>query len=151
MRARFLLTALIALPLVAATAHAQTYTIQVKTHPAEGKSFSATETAKINVNFNLATGGNVLKEDKKVEHDEKQFTEKVLTLGAKGPTKFSRTYAKAAHMGREAQNYAGEIKLLEVTPQKKLVWSYRDDRAHGIHEFQILETNGKALEGPPLK
>jgi hypothetical protein len=49
------------------------------------------------------------------------------------------------------QGAPGEIKLLEVTPQKKIVWSYRDDKNHGIHEFQILDTNGKPLDGPLMK
>ncbi len=42
-------------------------------------------------------------------------------------------------------------KLIEVTPEKKVVWTYTDAREHGIHHFQILSTNGKALEGPPLR
>lgn len=50
-----------------------------------------------------------------------------------------------------AQNTPGQVKLLEVTPEKKLVWTWRDDRKHGIHEFQILTTNGKAIEGTPMK
>ena len=45
----------------------------------------------------------------------------------------------------------GEVKLMEVTPEKKLVWVYRDDKPHGIHHFQILDTNGKAIEGPPMR
>lgn len=45
----------------------------------------------------------------------------------------------------------GAVKLLEVTPDKKLVWTYRDQKKHGIHELQILETNGKPLEGPAMK
>jgi hypothetical protein len=49
------------------------------------------------------------------------------------------------------QNKPGEVKLLEVTREKKVVWTYRDDKPHGIHEFQILETNGKAVEGKPMK
>ena len=39
------------------------------------------------------------------------------------------------------QNKPGEVKLLEVTPEKKVVWTYRDNKPHGIHEFQILDTN----------
>ena len=50
-----------------------------------------------------------------------------------------------------AQNKPGEVKLLEVTPDKKVVWTYRDDKKHGIHEFQILDTNGKPLDGSPMK
>lgn len=45
----------------------------------------------------------------------------------------------------------GAVKMLEVTPEKKLVWTYRDAKGHGIHEFQILGTGGKALEGSPMK
>jgi hypothetical protein len=49
------------------------------------------------------------------------------------------------------QGAAGEVKMLEVTRQKKLVWTLRDAKRHGIHEFQILDTNGKPLEGRPLR
>ena len=38
---------------------------------------------------------------------------------------------------------ADEVKLLEVTPEKKLVWTYKNGLGHGVHEFQILSTNGK--------
>jgi hypothetical protein len=44
----------------------------------------------------------------------------------------------------------GEVKLLEVTAEKKLVWTYRDGKNHGIHELQVLTTNGKA-EGTAMK
>jgi hypothetical protein len=46
---------------------------------------------------------------------------------------------------------AGEVKLLEVTSAKVLVWVYRDSKNHGIHHFQILDTNGKPTEGVPLR
>lgn len=39
-------------------------------------------------------------------------------------------------------------KLIEVTPDKQVVWSYTDSAPHGIHHFQILDTNGKPLAGP---
>lgn len=45
------------------------------------------------------------------------------------------------------QGTAGEVKMLEVTREKKVVWTLRDDRPHGIHEFQILDTNGKGGGG----
>src|SRR5438093_2685561 len=48
------------------------------------------------------------------------------------------------------QNQPGEVKLLEVTREKKVVWTYRDDKPHGIHEFHVLDTNGKQLEGVPM-
>lgn len=43
------------------------------------------------------------------------------------------------------------VKLTEVTPEKKIVWTYRDGKNHGIHHFQILDTNGKPLEGKPMR
>ncbi len=49
------------------------------------------------------------------------------------------------------QGKPGEVKLLEVTPEKKVVWTYTDDKKHGIHEVQIIDTNGKAIEGMPMR
>jgi hypothetical protein len=46
---------------------------------------------------------------------------------------------------------AGEVKLFEVTRDKKLVWTHTDDKKFGIHHFQVLDTNGKPLEGQPLR
>lgn len=44
-----------------------------------------------------------------------------------------------------------QIKLFEVTRDKKVVWTHTDDKKFGIHHFQILDTNGKAIEGKPLR
>jgi hypothetical protein len=41
-----------------------------------------------------------------------------------------------------------QIKMFEITPDKKLVWSQTKFKAH---HFQILTTNGKPIEGKPLK
>ena len=46
---------------------------------------------------------------------------------------------------------ARQTKLLEVTPEKKVVWTFSEPGPHGIHEVQILETNGKPLADPPLR
>jgi hypothetical protein len=46
---------------------------------------------------------------------------------------------------------ANEIKLFEVTPEKKIVWTYTNKTDSGIHHFQILDTNGKAIEGKPMR
>jgi hypothetical protein len=43
----------------------------------------------------------------------------------------------------------GSIKVFEVTPEKKIVWKY--EGKHRAHEIQILTTNGKAIEGEPMK
>jgi hypothetical protein len=40
-------------------------------------------------------------------------------------------------------------KLIEVTRQKRIVWSY--DGPHRVHHFQILTTNGEPLPGPTLR
>lgn len=39
----------------------------------------------------------------------------------------------------------GQIKLLEVTQKKQIVWTYSDQRVGGIHHFQILESDIKPL------
>lgn len=49
------------------------------------------------------------------------------------------------------QSTPGQVKMLEVTPEKKVVWTYRDEKKHGIHEFQILDTNGTPIDGTPVK
>jgi hypothetical protein len=43
----------------------------------------------------------------------------------------------------------GAIKIFEVTREKKIVWTYTGP--HRAHEIQILTTNGKLIEGNPLK
>jgi len=43
----------------------------------------------------------------------------------------------------------GPIKIFEVTADKKLVWQYTGK--HKAHELQILTTNGKPIEGAPMK
>ncbi|MBY0513861.1 MAG: hypothetical protein K2P78_08105 [Gemmataceae bacterium] len=43
---------------------------------------------------------------------------------------------------------AGQVKLLEVTRDKKVVWTHADDRKAGIHHFQILDADGKPGKNP---
>lgn len=38
---------------------------------------------------------------------------------------------------------AGQVKLLEVTRAKAIVWTHVDNRKSGIHHFQILDAGGK--------
>lgn len=42
-------------------------------------------------------------------------------------------------------------KLIEVTPDKKVVWKFSDGQKVGIHHFQVITTNGSKLQGPVLK
>jgi hypothetical protein len=44
-----------------------------------------------------------------------------------------------------------DVKLTEVTGDKKIVWTHRDPTKPGIHHFQILDINGKAIEGRSLR
>ncbi len=44
-----------------------------------------------------------------------------------------------------------KVKLLEVTRDKKVVWTFEREKKSGIHEFQILDTNGAPIEGAPMK
>jgi len=48
-------------------------------------------------------------------------------------------------------SYASQkpVKVFEVTPDKKVVWTYTGP--HRAHEIQILTTNGKPIDGLPLK
>lgn len=43
------------------------------------------------------------------------------------------------------------IKLFEVTRDKKIVWTLKTFRPHGIHEFQILDANNHPLNGRQLR
>lgn len=43
------------------------------------------------------------------------------------------------------------VSMVEVTPDKKIVWTSDHPLAAGVHHFQILTTNGKAEPGLPLK
>ena len=95
MHARTLLLACVVLPSLTAGASAQSYTLKIKGHAAAGKSVSVTEGATIKIALTVALDNNVLMEEKKVVEEEKQFTEKVLAVGDKGPSKFTRAYSKA--------------------------------------------------------
>ena len=46
---------------------------------------------------------------------------------------------------------ANQVKLVEVTRDKKVVWTHTDDRKSGIHHVHVLDTNGKPLAGPALR
>ncbi len=46
---------------------------------------------------------------------------------------------------------AGRVKIFEVTPEKKVAWTWTSEKPHGVHTVHVFETNGKAIEGTPLK
>lgn len=43
------------------------------------------------------------------------------------------------------------VSMIEVTPERKIVWTSDHPLAAGVHHFQILTTNGKVEPGIPLK
>lgn len=43
------------------------------------------------------------------------------------------------------------VSMVEVTPERKIVWTSEHPHAAGVHHFQILTTNGKPEPGMPLK
>ena len=43
------------------------------------------------------------------------------------------------------------IKLFEITPDKKIVWTLKTFRPHGIHEFQLLAADLKPLQGKQMR
>ncbi|MFO1459986.1 MAG: hypothetical protein U1G08_11300 [Verrucomicrobiota bacterium] len=52
-------------------------------------------------------------------------------------------------VGSHAANQG--ISMVEVTPERKIVWTSEHPLAAGVHHFQILTTNGKPEPGMPLK
>jgi hypothetical protein len=46
---------------------------------------------------------------------------------------------------------AGEVKLMEVTRDRKIVWTYTDERKSGIHHFQILDAKGRPESKNPQR
>ncbi len=52
-------------------------------------------------------------------------------------------------VGSHAANQG--ISMVELTPEKKIVWTSDHPLAAGVHHFQILTTNGKLEPGMPMK
>lgn len=44
-----------------------------------------------------------------------------------------------------------DVRLTEVNRQKQIIWKHYDARKPGIHHFQILDTNGVALEDGSMR
>jgi hypothetical protein len=45
----------------------------------------------------------------------------------------------------------GQVRLFEVTPGKKVVWTYVSNDGPGIHHMQVIDTDGVPLAGPVLR
>ena len=46
---------------------------------------------------------------------------------------------------------ANQPKIFEVTPDKKVVWTFTPKEGGGIHHMHIIDTNGVPLKGVPLR
>ena len=121
----FIFLAVLAVPLlVAGMGQAQTFTLKAKEYPAVGKSIVITDSGTTNFAFTVSTGGKVLKDDKKVEVLEKQYTQKVLEAGAKRPNKYTNTYTKAAKGEKGAPkklSYESKTIIIERKGEKYVV------------------------------
>ena len=117
---------------------------------AENWPFTAIRLAKGNTLVNLTHGNKTVELDRegkvvwKASNDdvaEKPFDD---PCGAQrlpnGNTVITSYHAKAEQ---------GVIKIFELTPEKKIVWRYSGP--HPAHEFQVLTTDGKPVEGVPLR
>ena len=149
MRTRFPLAVLVVL-VSGAAATAQTHTLKIKGSPAPGKSMAVTESAKLNIAFSVSLDNNVLMEDKKVAEEAKEYIEKVLEAGDKGPTKFTLTFKKAVK-GEE-----GNVSKLSYDG-KTIVFERKGDKfeatpqAGDVEEKDLAEllkkVNNKSNEG----
>ena len=46
---------------------------------------------------------------------------------------------------------AGQPQLFEVTPEKRVVWTYTPPASSGVHHMHVLDTNGVPVAYPPLR
>jgi len=106
--------------LVGVLVHAadETYTIKIKTNPAEGHSLKCV--SKLSGTYKVKVtdeDGKVLKEEDKTETKEDVYTDKILKAGKQRPTKYQRTYEKARETKDKkttASPYQGRTILFEM-------------------------------------
>jgi hypothetical protein len=117
---------------------------------AENWPFTAIRLANGNTLVNLTHGnktveldakGNVVWQISNADFAEKPFADPC------GGQRLPNGNTVIASYGAKAD--PGVIKIFEVTPEKKLVWTYTGK--HRAHEIQVLTTNGKPIAGKPLK
>jgi hypothetical protein len=142
-------SAVVAIVLIAAaTGQAQTFTLKVKEFPSAGKSVVITESGTSRSSFNVSAGGMVVKEEKKVEVEEKQFTQKTIEVGAKRPLKYSNTYTRAtkgAEGSPKKLSYEGKTVVFEKKGEKHIVTP-----AEGEIDKKDLEDFTKSVNKPLL-
>ncbi len=106
-------------------ANAQTVTIKIKTSPDVGKSAVYHETSsEATTKQVVEPTGNAMREDKTETVQEKVFTETILEKGAKGPTKWKRSFEKATRTmnGKTtARSFEGKTLVFEKKDGKVII------------------------------
>ncbi len=117
-----LFVACLALAFASEAALAQTYTIKMKYSPDKGQSVTYKDSGTENTTQVLTdAAGKVLKDDKTATTTEQVYTDTVIAKNDKGPTKWKRTYEKAAKTENgktTTRSYEGKTLVFEVKDGK---------------------------------
>ena len=116
--------------------------------PAENWPFTAIRLDNGNTVVSLTHGNKVVELDPKGEIVWSVTNDDVGGL-FKDPCGSQRLANGNTVVGSHAANTG--VSMVEVTPEKKIVWTSDHPLAAGVHHFQILTTNGIAEPGMPLK
>ena len=88
----------------------------------------------------------------KIKVNKKSFTKKVQKGGLLTDEEIIDDYEKIIKSIIEIKDiYINkDERLVEVSPEKKVVWSWKAD-VPAVHHFQVLSIDGGDLDGPPLR
>jgi hypothetical protein len=116
--------------------------------PAENWPFTAIRLDNGNTLVSLTHGNKVIELD---PHGELVWQVNNQDVGGlfKDPCGSQRLANGNTVVGSHAANTG--ISMVEVTPEKKIVWSSDHPHAAGVHHFQVLTTNGQPEPGMPQK
>jgi hypothetical protein len=116
--------------------------------PAENWPFTAIRLDNGNTLASLTHGNKVIELDNKGAIAWKVTNEEANGL-FKDPCGSQRLANGNTVVGSHAANTG--ISMVELTPEKKIVWTNDHPMAASVHHFQILTTNGTPEPGQPLK
>jgi hypothetical protein len=144
MRTQRLFISGMVLLLMSSRVSAQTYTIKTKEYPDVGKSTHVVQTSTNRFALTISLGEKVLKQEKRVEVEERRYVEKVLALNAAKdkPAKYSHSFSKAVKGPKEAPAnllYAGKTVVFELMGE-----AYKVTSEGGVTEKDIAEFTKRA-------
>jgi outer membrane protein assembly factor BamB len=116
--------------------------------PAENWPFTAIRLDNGNTLVSLTHGNKVVEFDPRGEIVWQVTNEEVGGL-FKDPCGSQRLANGNTVVGSHGANTG--VSMVELTPEKKIVWTSDHPMAAGVHHFQILTTNGVVEPGMPLK